>query len=603
MEFLKSNPVELKRILINKNKTVIKEFIDYMYDHFDREDLDKLTPFMKSKSTLSQATKEQYINLLVSMSDNIYFREVFADVLGQNEVSRKLYAQLIWNDYSISTKDFCKSVDNKLPLPTMSLHYGSGSKRLTDELSFVVRKVNEYNNRDILFLQKKYSEVLRFFFPVPHDYNLFAQQNIKKCDFTYSNEREILSFGKTTSEMKQNKLIAFGKTNEKPSAKTFKIIKQSTSINEFYSQKGMDSLVADMLIRSYNYFNYDSQKSGVYNLKELVKLQFMDRLPFSIIRIFAMHLKGIRFSIYQNQQKELFDLTKELIDNMPKDAWVSFDNILSYTYYREAYFDFENEYKTYSYKFVYDGKLDSHYDDPYGSGKITVDGYHGELFHEPILKAVFFYLGALGLMELKYDRPITPYTFYAKDKDYISVWDGLKYVKLTELGEYVFGFSKSYTPKEQITVPLSKLKFDEFKPIITVDKRNSIAIAKLEPFVEKLDDSRYILSYSKLFKNCDNSKALKLKIDSFYKNIEKNPPKVFVQFFEKAIKNSNLMKRNLKQIVIELKDNKELLNLFMTNPKLQELFIKAEGYRIIVLKDDIAKFTKIVKDNGFFVEF
>ena len=69
------------------------------------------------------------------------------------------------------------------------------------------------------------------------------------------------------------------------------------------------------------------------------------------------------------------------------------------------------------------------------------------------------------------------------------------------------------------------------------------------------------------------------------------------------IKESNLMNQNLKQIVIELKDNKRLLNLFMTNQKLQKLFIKAEGYRIIVSKDDISKVTKIVEDNGFFVEF
>jgi len=41
----------------------------------------------------------------------------------------------------------------------------------------------------------------------------------------------------------------------------------------------------------------------------------------------------------------------------------------------------------------------------------------------------------------------------------------------------------------------------------------------------------------------------------------------------------------------------------MNNHKLQELFIKAEGYRIIVLKENIPKVTKIVKDNGFFVEF
>jgi len=599
MEFLKTDVILLRRMLHGKNKDVIKVFIDYIYNHFDREDLDKLTPFMKSKSTLYQTTKEQYINLLVDMSSNIYLREAFANALGKNKVSEKLYAQLIWNDYSISTEDFCKSVDYKLPLPTVDMKWGNDSKKLTDEFSFITRYSNKYENSDMLYLSKEFSEVLRFFFPLPHDYYLITQQKPKDTDFNYSNEREILPFTKMISEMIKNKLIIFGKTNEKPSAKSFKIIKQSTSINEFYNQKGMDSLVADILIRSYNYFNYDYKKSEAFNLKELVKSQFMDRLPFSITRIFMMHLKGVRFSVYPQQQKMLFDLSKELIYNMPKEGWVSFANILNYTYYREAYFDFESE----KYKFVYEGKLDDPYDDPYDTGKISVGDYHGELFHEPILKAVFFYFGALGLMELKYDKPISPHNISAKDKDYISVWDGLKYVKFTELGKYVFGFSEFYTPKEQLVIPILNLKFDEFKPIITISKEDIISIAKLKPFVEQLDSNRYILSYSKLFKDCAHQKALKLKIDSFYKNIEKSPPQVFIQFFEKALKNSNLMKRNLKQIVIELKDNRELLNLFMSNRKLKELFIKAEGYRIIVLKENIPKVTKIVKDNGFFVEF
>ena len=41
----------------------------------------------------------------------------------------------------------------------------------------------------------------------------------------------------------------------------------------------------------------------------------------------------------------------------------------------------------------------------------------------------------------------------------------------------------------------------------------------------------------------------------------------------------------------------------MKNKKLQELVIKAQGYKVIVLKENISKLTKIVKDNGFFVEF
>jgi hypothetical protein len=55
--------------------------------------------------------------------------------------------------------------------------------------------------------------------------------------------------------------------------------------------------------------------------------------------------------------------------------------------------------------------------------------------------------------------------------------------------------------------------------------------------------------------------------------------------------------------VIDLKNNKKLLQLFTTNKKLQESIIKAQGFRILVAKQDMGKVSRIVKENGFFVEF
>ncbi|MEA2100249.1 MAG: hypothetical protein U9P72_08970, partial [Campylobacterota bacterium] len=236
------------------------------------------------------------------------------------------------------------------------------------------------------------------------------------------------------------------------------------------------------------------------------------------------------------------------------------------------------------------------------SDTFYVGGNYNVLFFEPIIKASFFYLGALGLFELKYNKPISPYKTVAKDKEYISTWDSLHYVKITELGKYVFGLVDSYEQKK-IEKKSTEIKFDEYKPIITIDSKDTITQAKLEPYTDKYDENRYILSYTKIFRDCKNTKALEIKIDGFYKQIEANPPQVFKDFFDEIKENQNSLKKDTKQIVIELKNNKKLLNLFMKNKKLQELVIKAQGFRVIVLKDDVAKLTKIVKDNGFFVEF
>jgi len=96
---------------------------------------------------------------------------------------------------------------------------------------------------------------------------------------------------------------------------------------------------------------------------------------------------------------------------------------------------------------------------------------------------------------------------------------------------------------------------------------------------------------------------LTLKIDGFYKQIASNPPKVFFDFFDKIKQRADLLEKESKLITIKLKNNKELLELFMTNKKLQEITVKAQGFRVLVLKDDILKLKKICSENGFFVEF
>jgi hypothetical protein len=504
---------------------------------------------------------------------------------------------MIWEKSRFNTTDFELKFNLKLKSKNIQ-NYGYDNFNLDNELSFISRNIRySYKgvDSDIVYIENDLRDILKFVYPIPIEYNLIPRTKTVDTEFTYNNEQEVLPFIETIGEMLENNLVEFGKTNEKPLVKSLNILKQSTSLNEFYPQKKMNSFVVDMLTRSIYYykerFNFKTQE---YNtLKRFIEYQFKDKFNFTISRIFTSHLKKVRFGRYANEQEELFGLVRYIIDNMPKESWVGVDNIIKFCYYRDLSFRFEDNYKTQYYEFNTDKKT------------LYVGDYYQELFFEPVLKGVFFYLGALGLIELKYNTPISNYPrIKAKKEDYISVWDGLKYIRFTELGKYVFGFSKTYKPL--LTAPkkkVSKLKFDEFKPIITVDTLDAITIAKLEPFTDKLDNNRYILSYTKFFKDSKNLKTLKLKIDGFYKKIEPNPPKVFIEFLENMIKESNLLKRNLKQIVIELEDNKRLLNLFMTNQKLQKLFIKAEGYRIIVLKDDISKVTKIVEDNGFFVEF
>ncbi len=548
----------------------------------------------KINSTKKTALVNYLVELLMQEKNVLNI----AQKLISTEVSSFLYMNIVWNNMAMQTSEIEDMFHLNLATPSGS-RYGTNEEYLGGVLALIVRVTRVSggfyygDSMDILSMSSSFFPLLKVLLPIPDDFDLEKVEHPNKTDYSYTNEENVFSFISVASDMLKSNLVEFGKTGEKPLAKSLNILKASTGINEFYSEKKIDSLATDMLTRSFSYYYWAAKKfkpTELESLKDFIMDKFEDKYYFFITRVLLTHLKKVRFDHHYTRELGLFNALNSIVQDLPKDSWVSMENILKYSSYRELKFHLEYKGKTDNYIFESE------------AGDYTCDTNYTALFFEPVLRGGFFYLASLGLFELMYDKPKSNYNIKAKDKEYISVWDGLKYVKITELGKYIFGFSKKY---EQKTIQKSRqnLKFDEYKPIITIDSKDTISQAKLEPFTETYAPNRYILSYAKIFKDCKSTKALELKIESFYKQIEKNPPQVFKDFFDEIKANQNLLKRDLKQVVIELTNNKKLLNLFMKNKKIQELVIKAQGYRVIVLKENIPKLTKIVKDNGFFVEF
>ncbi len=598
MEFMKINKNELKILVEDNTKDELTRFLTFTLDIIGNIDI-KIPTFVRSKR-FRATPKYHSVNFLLTLFENPIFKTKLYEKLAQTQISRTIYQILIWETFVINSSDVAE------PLGLENIkevkNYGSEEHILEGNLALINRDIqfSWRGTEDILYIEDSIRELLKVIYPLPDGYYLKTIKEVEDSHLTYNNENEVLEFINIFSTMKQNNLIEFGKTGEKPLNKTLNILKKSTPIQEFYSEKKMDNLAVDMLSRSFYHYSFkvNVHHSELDVLRSFVTLQLNDKFDFTISRIFASHLKKTRFGYYSDEQKELFKIVKNIINNLPKDGWVGVKNIFRYCKYRDYKFDFESKWKTKEYNMECDILLD----DELISDTLYTDYYYQILFFEPILKATFFYLAALGALELKYDKPQSPYTIKAKDRPYISVWDSLKYIRLTPLGKYIFGFDKKYIQKE-IKVKKNTIKFDEYKPIITIENQDAIMSAKLDAYTDKYDENRYILSHAKIFKDCKNYGTVNLKIENFYKQIEKNPPKVFIDFFDEIKKSANLLKRDLKQVVITIENNPKLLTLFMKNTKLKELIIKAEGYRIIVSKENIPKLSKILKDNGFFIDF
>ena len=601
MAFLEFNLDKVTEITKSFYKSDSIAVIDFMESLLPSQEKEKLPATLKTaggRTAAPAGTLNQFINKKIKDET---FREAFSAKLTSTEASLYLYYKLIWEESKLLVEFLPKTI----PLPIITIpeqSYGLHEVPLEGELSLISHFTHPggYYTKEYSFVQinPKIVPLLKFLFPLPLDYLLLPIENPDETEYSYSNEEGVLSFITLIDEMIEHNLVEVSETNEKSSTKTLNVLKKSSGIPEFYTEKGMDSYANDMLTRSFYFFRF-AKKSyrniELESLKEFVQYQLDNRLRFFISRIFTSHLKKVRFSQIDTSQAGLFRLLKEILMNMPKEAWVSFENIERYCFYRRYEIHLEARHKTDYYTMDCEMELGDF---------ITMSGgeaYH-EIFLNPLLKGALFYLGALGLLEIKYDAPFSECGFSAEGKDYISVWDGLSSIRFTELGKYLLGFTKEYTPKI-VQREKREIKFDEYKPIMTIDPNDTITIAKLEGYAEKIDATKYALSYPKIFKECNSFKALDLKIASFYKNIEKHPPKVFVDFFEEIRNRANLLSIDRKQIVIELENDKALLNLFMNNKKLQELIIKAQGYRILVLKENLPKVKKILHDNGFFIDF
>ncbi|MEA3490557.1 MAG: hypothetical protein U9R27_01510 [Campylobacterota bacterium] len=543
--------------------------------------------------------KRQMIELLSKLIKDEEYKTKFYHQLTTTPQSKELYYRLLWKQKEMSVEEgedkFGLNSNN-----TTRVDYSE--EKFNGHLSLIYKY--SYWNEDSIYIHQRIRPILKLIHPLPDDYELREAHQIDDTTYTYSNESNILSIITTIEEMLKTNLIAFGKTGEKPLAKSLNILKSTTSNQEFFPTKKMDSLAMDMLTRSFSFYYWEKQrfkKTPLETLKTFITLQLNDIFSYTISRVFLSHIRKVKFGKYSDEQLELFDIVKIVIEKIPKKGWVDFDNIINYCNYRDFRIDLESSYATERYYMdvdpqrVHDDRL------------FAEDKNYNAIIFEPMLKGMFFYLGALGIVELKYNDPLSlssilPNSITAKGKPYISVWDGLRYVKLTALGRYIFDFEERYTAPK-IAEKASTVKFDEYKPIITIQNNDAIMLAKLEPYTDKYDSNRYILSYSKIFKGCESNKILEAKIDKFYTLFDKPVPVLFDNYFDEIYAKSNLLKREPSQVVIELENNKALLNIFMNNKKLQELVTKASGYRIIVSRKELPKLTKILKENGFFVEF
>ena len=278
---------------------------------------------------------------------------------------------------------------------------------------------------------------------------------------------------------------------------------------------------------------------------------------------------------------------------LPSGKWVSWENIRQYHFLRElepCLFD-----RTSS---SFQANI-QRADDSWSRTVTLADNNMFEIVSVPLLKGYAFMLAALGLAEIAYALPTHP-LYHRTGTGYLSPFDGLQAVRLTQLGEYVVGkrgtFEITRTSSNQ-----SRILLDESRLVATCWNTDRITDLTLRQFMDPLAPGRYRMTHKTLLGGCSRRKDVEERLRLFRRVVSAKPPAIWERFFEETLARIAPFRRQHDYLVLKINNDEELRRLLSTDPILRDAVLKVEGLRIALHLDNIRAFTKRLEHFGYLI--
>ncbi|MFK7978575.1 MAG: hypothetical protein AB8G86_01215 [Saprospiraceae bacterium] len=284
-----------------------------------------------------------------------------------------------------------------------------------------------------------------------------------------------------------------------------------------------------------------------------------------------------------------------LLGELPENEWVSVANISKYLKFNfkdirpikeyiarnKLYYEYDAavKYERYAYR------ESKHYID---------NARYDKAITLPTLQGSLFLFAAFGLLDIAYneiDATVMGQTCNAP-------FDGLKYIRLNNLGAYVAGKQTKYDAPQEVSHSTIELSKDSLT--IISDKNDPTAAIILEPYTEKVTPNRFRTDFSIFLKGISDKKELADKIKIFKQSVTADLPPNWEAFFEQLSQKIDPLTQVTTMHVFQIPDNNpDLIKLIARDAKLKSLCFKAEGYHILIPKKKFAQFKARLREFGY----
>ena len=309
--------------------------------------------------------------------------------------------------------------------------------------------------------------------------------------------------------------------------------------------------------------------------------------------LYLNYLKGVK-NIWKSKEeiKRGFATIKKIIDELPDDKPVSVDNIIKAILYRDEFIEIIDVKDAYDYIYINEAN--------YERTKILNYEKYQMYVVIPFIKSVLFLLGVLGVFEIYYDYPSINNSLYLKN-GYLSKYDGIKYIKFTELGRYCFDRIDEYdfkNAKEDGEVIL-----DEDRLIATLMGDAPVKTMFLERVSQRIATNKYKFTRENFLRGISNSKEIEERINEFYTKITSEPNQLWREFFEDILEKSSVIKAESQFVVLKLKNDKELIKTITKDERFKPLMLKGEDFHLLIKSENVSEVISLFKEHGYYVNF
>ncbi|MBN1217492.1 MAG: hypothetical protein JXM69_01070 [Anaerolineae bacterium] len=280
----------------------------------------------------------------------------------------------------------------------------------------------------------------------------------------------------------------------------------------------------------------------------------------------------------------------EALSWCPAGAWIAIDDF--YRAVKIWHFDFDVETTYYSNLYVGYRDYGELYSGTYWT--VTKGLYINALIWE--------YLGSIGAVDLLYTHPsdtaIDADLYY--DDDYLSLYDGLWYFKINNLGAYLLGQAAEYVPSKPLHEPLfaisSDLRVTLIRPNdLTPNNQNllaQVAVAR---------GKHYHLDAQQFLTSLETGADADYLIDFLQQRHQGPLPQEVTAWLEKIRHNSQLFSRGEPAVFIKAQST-DLIDMVTNDPVLPKLCYVTGSNMLVISNRKEKAFRARLKELGYILQ-